>query len=68
LNPKTNLRADFKVKGTLIEYAGRMSNEAYEKQISRKISLARKKRIRLIVLETVDNDVLDNLRRRLNYH
>jgi hypothetical protein len=68
LNPRTNLRADFKVKGTLIEYAGRMSNEAYEKQISRKISLARKKRIRLIVLETVDNDVLDNLRRRLNYH
>lgn len=66
LNPKMNLRADFKVKSTLIEYAGRMSNEAYAKQIAKKIALARKKSIKLIILDRVDDRVLNDLKKKLN--
>jgi hypothetical protein len=65
LNPKKNLRADFKVKNLLIEYAGRMSVDEYAEKMAKKVELAKKHRIKLIVLDSINDDVLDKLRVQL---
>jgi hypothetical protein len=65
LNPKKNLRADFKVKNLLIEFAGRMSIDEYAEKMAKKVELAKKHRVRLIVLDSINDDVLDKLRVQL---
>ena len=66
LNPNRALRADFQVKNTLIEFAGRMTNETYVKQMSRKVELAKKKNIKLIVMTRIDDETLSELKRKLS--
>ena len=61
LNPGGLLRADFKVADTFIEFAGRMSNPDYALNIERKRKLARKYRINLMILETFDQDAIEEL-------
>jgi hypothetical protein len=61
LNPRGLLRADFKVADTLIEFAGRMSKADYLSNIERKRKLARKFKIKLIILETFDQDAIEEL-------
>ena len=65
LNPKRNLRADFKVKNLLIEFAGRMSIDEYAEKMEKKVELAKKHRIKLVVLDSISDDVLDDLKVQL---
>ena len=65
LNPKRNLRADFKVKDVLIEFAGRMSIDEYAKRMEIKVELAKKYKIKLIVLDSADEEALNKLKIQL---
>jgi CRISPR/Cas system-associated protein endoribonuclease Cas2 len=58
-NPKRKLRADFKVKQFLIEYAGLLDEREYAKRMREKEALANELNIKLIIVTPKDFDDLD---------
>jgi hypothetical protein len=59
LNPRARLRADFKVGGTLIEYAGLMDDPHYSGRIEAKKNLANEIGVKLLVITPTDWHKLD---------
>lgn len=60
LNPNELSRTDWKIGNIFIEYAGMMSDEEYANKMKRKIQLARKNNLILIVIEPNDLFHLDD--------
>ena len=61
-NPNNLLRADFFVKDTYIEFAGRMQNEDYAKRMTNKEKLAKASKLKWIKLESTSRSDLEGLR------
>jgi hypothetical protein len=64
-NPRKFLRADWKVKDTLVEYAGMMKDYEYSLKMKKKKSLADEANIDVIILTEEDLDDLENKLGRL---
>ena len=58
LNPKGNLRCDFFIKNTYIEFAGIWGNAKYTERLIRKAKLAKKMKKQFMILKI--NDIMTN--------